>query len=719
MNLRYAFLAFPALLFAGAALAQAPNDDCSSAVEISCGQTLAGSTAAALPDEAVNCGTTIGAPGVWYHLTGTGMEVTATTCPDNTYDTKLNVYVGNCGTITCLAGNDDIANGVYCSSVTFVAEAGESYYILVQGYNGAVGTFDLAVTCEPFTEDVCAGALPIACGQTVSGTTANAAIDNVAECGTSITSAGVWYSFTGTGGQLQLTTCPDNTYDTKLNVYSGPCTALVCVAGNDDIAQGTLCSNVVFTSVLGTEYHILVQGYDGETGDFDLALTCVTCGQPQSLTTTPLDVSATVTWSSANQGAQYTVEYGPAGFTPGTGTTITGTYGVDGPPVSIPGLSISTDYEVYVTEDCGGGDVSESAGPVGFTTLAAPPAVNAFCTGALPITCGASVTGDTQQGYFSPVVTCGAANVSTNGLWYSFTGTGEDVTLSTCAGTSYDTKLSVFSGPCNALQCVAGSDDAPNCPGNTSSATFHTSAGTEYHVLVHGYNDSQGEFTLAMECAAPCTPVENDDCGASTLLAVQPTGGCESSTGTTACAFAPATPNPPCDPYGNIVDTWYAFNSGWTTNLSLTLEAVTAATVNAALYTACGNEYLECWMDVTGPIDLSGVPANTDLLLRVWNGGGVDAGSFNLCIEGDFNVGLSSTDATERVQLFPVPAREHLTVQPLTGVRTLSVVDLQGRTLQQTATHGARSLDLDLNTLAPGSYLLLGDGLLLGRFVKD
>ncbi len=721
MTLRYALLLSASFLFATATLAQTANDDCGTAITIACGESLAGSTADALPDEALDCGTTVGAPGVWYFFQGNGQQVTATTCPDNAYDTKLNVYVGNCGTITCLAGNDDIAQGVLCSSVTFVAETGNSYYILVQGYNGAVGTFDLAVTCAALTEDVCAGALPIACGQTLSGTTTGASDDTAPECDTGISAPGVWYTFTGTVGQMTVTTCPNNTYDTKLNVYTGPCTDLNCVAGNDDISNGVLCSSVTFNSVEGTTYYVLVQGYDGENGPFELALTCVSCGQPQSVTATPLDVSAVVSWSSSNASAEYTVEYGPAGFTPGTGTPITGTYGVDGPPVNIAGLTAGTDYEVYITEDCGGGDLSPSAGPVAFTTLLAPPAENAFCDGALPIACGGNVTGNTTLGFFTPAPMCGPANVSTNGLWYNFIGTGEDVTMSTCSGTGFDTKISVFTGPCNALTCVSGSDDAPNCPGNGSSTVFHTTAGTEYFVMVHGYDQSQGAFTLTMTCTAPCTPVENDNCTNPTPLTLQLTGGCETSTGTNECAFATGVPNPPCDPWGNIVDTWYSFNSSWATNLTLSLEAVDAEFVNAAIYTACdAPEYIECWTGVDAPIALN-VPANTELLLRIWNGGGVDAGTYNVCVEGDFNVGVSAStgSAGQLIQLYPVPVRDVLTAQPLDGIATLTVVDLQGRTLMSTSTNGMRSAQLDVNTLAPGSYVLLGDGSMVGRFVKE
>lgn len=49
-----------AILVLGSTVVRArPNDECASAITISCGQTLSGSTASALPDEALACGTTI------------------------------------------------------------------------------------------------------------------------------------------------------------------------------------------------------------------------------------------------------------------------------------------------------------------------------------------------------------------------------------------------------------------------------------------------------------------------------------------------------------------------------------------------------------------------------------------------------------------------------------------------------------------------------------
>ena len=88
----------------------AANDSCANATPITCGTTIVDSTTNATPDAAPFCGTSDGANGVWYVFTGSGggESVTISTCGAGTdYDTKLRVYEGTCGALSCVAGDDD------------------------------------------------------------------------------------------------------------------------------------------------------------------------------------------------------------------------------------------------------------------------------------------------------------------------------------------------------------------------------------------------------------------------------------------------------------------------------------------------------------------------------------------------------------------------------------------------------------------------------------
>lgn len=123
-----------------------PGDFCTTALDIACGQALAGTTLQALPDEGMPyCGTAIEAPGVWYKFTGDGQNAVLYTCSNYGYDTQLNAYSGSCGNLTCVTGLDDFcAQG---TQISFATTAGTNYYILVQGWGGQQGNFTLTRTC--------------------------------------------------------------------------------------------------------------------------------------------------------------------------------------------------------------------------------------------------------------------------------------------------------------------------------------------------------------------------------------------------------------------------------------------------------------------------------------------------------------------------------------------------------------------------------------------
>jgi hypothetical protein len=78
-----------------------------------------------------------------------------------------------------------------------------------------------------------------------------------------------------------------------------------------------------------------------------------------NITATEADLS----WNS--NGTSWNVEWGPAGFTQGNGTMISGT---NSNPHHLTGLSMGTYYSFYVQSDCGDGNTSSWAGPFTFYT---------------------------------------------------------------------------------------------------------------------------------------------------------------------------------------------------------------------------------------------------------------------------------------------------------------------------------------------------------------
>ncbi|MCC6477149.1 hypothetical protein IT157_08840 [bacterium] len=169
-----------------------------------------------------------------------------------------------------LCGNDDFC--AYQSQLrTPPLTAGQQILIVVDGYDFESGSYELLLSLDdpPPANDDCFTAQYIEPFSPVTGNTSFATLDEVAACGTSISAPGVWYYCFGTGNTMDVSTCLGG-YDTKISVYTGDCSLLECVDGNDDAC--TQQSIVTWCSVAGQPYFILVHGYGSETGSFILLL---------------------------------------------------------------------------------------------------------------------------------------------------------------------------------------------------------------------------------------------------------------------------------------------------------------------------------------------------------------------------------------------------------------------------------------------------------------
>ncbi len=125
--------------------------------------------------------------------------------------------------------------------------------------------------------------------------------------------------------------------------------------------------------------------------------------------------------------------------------------------------------------------------------------VNAVSVGAPPST----TPGSTMEATVDPGLSLCVTPVTAPGVWYSFIGTGTTITANLCTGaTTYDSKLSVFSGSCDVPVCIVGND---NSCGLQSCVTFYASPGVTYFFLVHGSSSNTGSFELAVSSEAACT----------------------------------------------------------------------------------------------------------------------------------------------------------------------------------------------------------------------
>jgi hypothetical protein len=583
------------------------NDLCPAAFEIQMDTVYTGTTINATAEYSFVCGAAFGqsSPGVWYTFIGNGTAVKVSTCVNSVnatlIDTQIKVYVGNCSDLECVGGSDDDIS-VGCrtgqSGISWMAMEGFVYFILVEGFLADdVGEFGLLLTASsdplstfpptpspvtttsptftppPPLNDRCDAAFgPLDLGALQKGSTLGSSNDFTPECGSASTqtAGGVWYTFVGRNGtQAKASTCDPNTtqnvLDTQIKVFSGNCSALECVEGNDDDI-GDNCiksSGAVWNPVEGQVYYILVHGYLSN-GDFGLVMTeflsapndfCENAAGPLAL---GVVVNGTTVGSTSENTAQcgdavVQISGGVWYYFVGDGTTVIATT-CHGDPDIAQDL-IDTQIKVYTGTTCGeldcvaGNDDDPKDDCVGASgvvwttvkgqvyyilvhgtgrngefglllaeTTPAPtfaPIANDFCQDATPLIPGLPVQGSTVGASPDGTGVCGSAGEQdTQGVWYTLSGQGNNATATTCGGLDtglddpeFDTIVKVYTGGCEALVCVTGNDDHinPDC-GVASAVGWFAQEGQEYYIVVHGFAGRFGKFGLLVSETEPSPP---------------------------------------------------------------------------------------------------------------------------------------------------------------------------------------------------------------------
>ncbi|MBT8063672.1 MAG: hypothetical protein KJN94_01535, partial [Gammaproteobacteria bacterium] len=249
--------------------------------------------------------------------------------------------------------------------------------------DGLVDTQDSDCGPVPPENDFCEDAIPVECGETVSGSTILATFDDTGFCGTSNTAPGVWYSVSAPAGSVIIaSTCNQANYDTKLSAFNGECGDLECIAGNDDTA-GCLFTTELLWAADGDEDLLLVHGFGTATGDFDLTVTCEVppendvCEDAIGPLVAGDIVSGSTTLATLDEPPD--IDCGTSVTAPGiwyevlgTGNTMTASTCNDGDPAT-GGANYDTKISVYcadceVKECIGGQDDNFGAACAGFTT---------------------------------------------------------------------------------------------------------------------------------------------------------------------------------------------------------------------------------------------------------------------------------------------------------------------------------------------------------------
>jgi len=440
------------------------NDICANAEAIGCGVTVAGTTINSNDDSAAagECqGIAITSPGVWYTFIGTGEQVTLTTCASGV-DTKISVYAGACGALACVAANDDDpACTGFASTVTFTSQAAVQYFVLVSEFGVGQGVdFELVMTCASCANvpinDNCASALPLPDGAQVPGNLCCANPDDISGCNPFGTGYGIWYTMNS--GSF-------DTFDFTLQNVSGTNTGIVVF---EDLGGG--CANLNPIACCGP----VVDQCAGSLFAANIPVT---------------------------QNTQYYfLVYTNDAVGCGDFTLIADLVGVG----CTDPLADNYDPNNSIED--------------GSCTYTSAPA-NDLCADAAVLTCGATVNGTTSLSTATGAPTACGLSAGDNGVWYTFVGTGEFHTISTC-GSAIDTRIEVLSsanGCAGPFTCVVSEDDDAadtGCgffDGDDAVVDFISTVGTTYFVYITGgavdtngdfINDLfDGSFQLSFECA--------------------------------------------------------------------------------------------------------------------------------------------------------------------------------------------------------------------------
>jgi hypothetical protein len=496
------------------------------------------------------------------------------------FPARIDVTSGDCGDQRCVSVRDADCEGLGYQSV-WKSRLDTVYNLGVFKDNLTSGmVFGLSVeSFEPVANDKCDSPLPISGdGTPIAGSTLDATIDfNVPDCQTSDISQpqpGVWYLVVGSGEKMIASTCNNVTnFATEISIYlaSDACdTTLTCVTTSRKQFCGDFKAAVFWESVLDQQYLVYVTGSDygvvPNIGLFELSISnFVTEANDLCIDAVPLDL----TTKSVVRGSTALATADPSCSssiteTPGVWYSITGTGGSLLASTCNPQTAFDTQVSIFtgscpdnlvcvVSDDnsCGtqssaawatdlntnyyilvhGGRVSSVGDFVLTVESYDPMRKNDFCSRSTFIEANGTVSiGSTVQATFDNIGPCQSVANTGAGVWYETVGTGRRLTASLCHNqTTFKTAITVLAGNCTSAICVAANDES--VINGCSEVTWLSTLDETYKILVHGYEEQEGDFGLSV--VEEKVSVANDFCVDATRVSLSPnvlTGTTKNST---------------------------------------------------------------------------------------------------------------------------------------------------------------------------------------------
>ncbi|QRM90904.1 T9SS type A sorting domain-containing protein [Lacinutrix sp. WUR7] len=369
---------------------------------------------------------------------------------------------------------------------------------------------------------------------------------------------------------------PFDNYDFAVSITDGTTTTLLWEEADFGVFENFTWNEITLdlSAYAGANNIQILFSYVGSDGaslniDDILIEETPACEDPNTLAAMNIsDVAADLSWTEAGTATTWNIEWGTTGFTPGAGTTITGT---TTNPYNLSGLTINTSYDFYIQSDCDTNGVSNWVGPFNFSTLSTAPPANDLCANAILLACNQTVTGQTTVNASGGTA---ASCIGTIGdeVWYQFTGNDMEIEL-TVNATVEEAQVEVFEstdGTCAGVDTTACFASA-GTEENPVVVNFIAASGTEYFIRVGNWinGDPGVDFSIETACIV-CTEPTNLTANAITTVSAD-LGWTENGSATAwdiewgTAGFVPTgTPmiNDTTNPYmltGLTEDTAYAF----------------------------------------------------------------------------------------------------------------------------------------------------------------
>ena len=241
--------------------------------------------------------------------------------------TGYDVYFGTSATPPLVSSNQ--AGTTYTPTLA----GGTTYYFKIVPKNGVgnasgCNTWSFT-TLSPPTNDACSAATSLPCATSnLAGTTVNSVSETAPGGGGLASNFGVWYTFTGDGGQTTLT-ATGNSFDIEMTIVQGTCGSNTLVTSQDNGNPETY----TFTTTNSTVYYVYIAhwssgGTASNVGTFTISRTCVApCTTPTTAGTLSADKPSTtvndaVAFTTTGNGGSLTkFEWSYDNFSTVAGTT--------------------------------------------------------------------------------------------------------------------------------------------------------------------------------------------------------------------------------------------------------------------------------------------------------------------------------------------------------------------------------------------------------------